>query len=195
MLPGLIGVIQATEAIKLITGAGEPLEGRLLLVDALRMRFRTIEVARDPDCPACGTREITTLMDYDVFCGVAPAVHDSACGSGSARDDDADVGEITPQRLDARLRAGDAITVLDVREPHEWAIARLPTARLIPLSALPQAVHSLDRRAETVVYCHHGSRSAAAMTWLQDQGFPAVRNLVGGIDRWSLEVDATLRRY
>ena len=195
VLPGMIGVIQATETIKLITGAGEPLVGRLLLVDALRMRFRTIEVARDPDCPACGTREITTLMDYDVFCGATPAAFDTVYGSAIATDDAADVDEITPRRLDARLRAGDAITVLDVREPHEWAIARLPTARLIPLSALPQAVHSLDRRAETVVYCHHGARSAAAMTWLQDQGFPAVRNLVGGIDRWSLEVDATLRRY
>ena len=193
VLPGMIGVIQATETIKLITGAGESLVGRLLLVDALRMRFRTIELARDPQCPACGTREITALLDYDVFCGVASPV--SPAASESETDDDADVDEITPRRLDTRLRGGSAITVLDVREPYEWAIARLPEARLIPLSSLPQAVHSLDRTAEIVVYCHHGSRSAAAVAWLQDQGFQTVRNLVGGIERWSLEVDPSLRRY
>ena len=159
------------------------------------MRFRTIEVVRDPACPACGTREITALIDYDAFCGVASSERTAPHASAVDAGDDADMDEITPRHLDARLRAGAAITVLDVREPHEWAIARLPTARLIPLSALPHAVHSLDRRAEIVVYCHHGARSAAAMAWLQDQGFPSVRNLVGGIDRWSLEVDVALRRY
>jgi adenylyltransferase/sulfurtransferase len=186
VLPGMIGVIQATETIKLITGAGDSLVGRLLLVDALRMRFRTIEVARDPECRACGTREIAELIDYDAFCGVEPA---------DDEDDDAEADEITPRRLDARLRSGAAITVLDVREPHEWAIARITDARLIPLSSLPRAVHSLDKRAEIVVYCHHGARSAAAQAWLQDQGFGTVLNLAGGIDRWSLEVDPTMRRY
>ncbi len=192
-LPGILGAMQATETIKLITGVGEPLVGRLLLVDALRMRFRTIALDRNPMCPSCGTREITELMDYDALCGVSP--YESLNGHEHAVEDDVADGEITPQRLHARIRAGDAITVLDVRETYEWAIARLPDARLIPLGSLPRAVNSLDRAAEIVAYCHHGTRSAAAVAWLQDQGFANVSNLVGGIDRWSLEVDNTVRRY
>ncbi|MEP6619226.1 MAG: molybdopterin-synthase adenylyltransferase MoeB [bacterium] len=194
VLPGLVGVIQATEAIKLITGAGEPLVGRLLLVDALRMRFRTIELARDPECRACGTREITALIDYDAFCGL----HSTEPASDNATHSDPtdeEVDEITPERLSARLRNGPAIAVLDVREPYEWAIARLPEARLIPLGSLPNAVNTLDRDAEIVVYCHHGMRSAAAAEWLRDNGFGRVLNLVGGIDRWSLDVDPSVRRY
>jgi sulfur-carrier protein adenylyltransferase/sulfurtransferase len=191
-LPGMLGAIQATETIKLITGVGESLVGRLLLVDALRMRFRTIELARNPACQACGTHEITELIDYDAFCGIAVA---DTLKASLADDDDAGEDEITPRSLSARLRAGDAITVLDVRETYEWAIARLPDARLIPLGSLPRAVHSLDKSAEIVVYCHHGMRSAAAAAWLQDHGFAQVSNLIGGIDRWSLEVDNTVRRY
>jgi adenylyltransferase/sulfurtransferase len=190
VLPGLMGVIQATETIKLITGVGETLAGRLLLVDALRMGFRTIEIARDPACPACGTHEITGLIDYDAFCGVT---------SNTVATDDADEGaeddEVTPTTLRALLTKGVPLSVIDVREPYEWAIARLAEARLIPLNSLPQVVQTLDRDAEIVVYCHHGMRSAAAVAWLRDQGFPRVRNLVGGIDRWSLEIDPTLRRY
>ena len=195
VLPGMIGVIQATETIKLITGAGESLVGRLLLVDALRMRFRTIELARDPECRACGTREITALIDYDAYCGIEPPSSASVVESEAELSGDGNAYEITPRRLAARLRGGAAITVLDVREPYEWAIARLPGARLIPLSSLPHAVHSLDRSAEIVMYCHHGARSAAAVAWLQDQGFGTVLNLVGGIERWSVEVDPSLRRY
>jgi sulfur-carrier protein adenylyltransferase/sulfurtransferase len=189
VLPGLIGVVQATETIKLITGAGETLRGRLLLVDGLRMRFRTIDVARDPECCACGTREITTLIDYEVFCGVDPATGVDA-QSPDARDD-----EITPQALAARLTAGTPPELLDVREPYEWSIARLPDARLVPLDALTDAVQTLDRGAELVVYCHHGMRSAAAVAWLRERGFLRARNLVGGIDRWSREVDPSTRRY
>jgi molybdopterin/thiamine biosynthesis adenylyltransferase/rhodanese-related sulfurtransferase len=192
-LPGLLGSIQATETIKLITGVGDSLVGRLLLVDALRMRFRTIELVRDPACPACGTREITELIDYDAFCGAPAELHSSTSHDGI--DEDANQDEITPQRLRARLRAGEAIMLLDVRETYEWAIARLPDARLVPLGSLPSAVNSLDRTSEIVVYCHHGTRSAAATAWLQDQGFAKVLNLVGGIDRWSVEVDNTVRRY
>jgi molybdopterin/thiamine biosynthesis adenylyltransferase/rhodanese-related sulfurtransferase len=192
-LPGLLGSIQATETIKLITGVGESLVGRLLLVDALRMRFRTIELVRDPACPACGTRELTALIDYDAFCGVSADTHPEP--GDTSFESDAGPDEITPQRLHARLRAGEAITLLDVRETYEWAIARLPDARLIPLGSLPRAANTLDRAAETVVYCHHGMRSAAAVAWLQDQGFARVLNLVGGIDRWSVEVDTTVRRY
>lgn len=195
VLPGLVGTIQATETIKLITGAGEALVGRLLLVDALRMRFRTIELARDPECRACGTREITSLIDYDAFCGLASSGGLPASHIHANEEDDDETDEITPRRLDAKLRDGVPLSVIDVREPYEWSIARLPDARLVPLNSLPQAVNSLDRDAAIVVYCHHGMRSAAAADWLRDQGFGNVLNLVGGIDRWSLEVDPSMRRY
>ena len=189
VVPGLVGVVQAAEAIKLITGIGEPLVGRLLLVDGLRMRFRTIDVARDPECLACGTREITTLIDYDAFCGVSPG--SSATGWTSDTLDD----EITPEALATRLAEGATPALLDVREPYEWAIARLPEARLVPLDTLPDVVHTLDPDQEVIVYCHHGMRSAAAVAWLREQGFEKARNLTGGIDRWSREVDPSTRRY
>ena len=189
VLPGLIGVVQAAETIKLITGAGETLSGRLLLVDGLRMRFRTIDVARDPECRACGTREITTLIDYEAFCGVASDAGEHV--QPQADDED----EITPRTLAERMNAGTSPALLDVREPYEWTIARLPDARLVPLDALPQAVTTLDPHAELVVYCHHGIRSAAAVTWLRERGFQRARNLTGGIDRWSREVDPSTRRY
>ena len=189
VVPGLVGVVQAAEAIKLITGIGEPLVGRLLLVDGLRMRFRTIDVARDPECLACGTREITTLIDYDAFCGVSPG--SSATGWTSDTLDD----EITPEALATRLAEGATPALLDVREPYEWAIARLPEARLVPLDTLPDVVHTLDPDQEVIVYCHHGMRSAAAVAWLREQGFEKARNLTGGIDRWSREVNPSTRRY
>jgi len=186
VLPGLIGVVQATETIKLITGVGETLRGRLLLVDGLRMRFRSMDVARDPECRACGTREITTLIDYEVFCGIGHA-HDQ---SPDEHDD-----EITPRALAERMTAGPPPQLLDVREPYEWSIARLSDARLVPLDTLPDVVQKLDRYAELVVYCHHGVRSAAAVAWLRERGFLRTRNLSGGIDRWSREVDPSMRRY
>jgi adenylyltransferase/sulfurtransferase len=189
VLPGLVGVVQAAEAIKLITGIGEPLVGRLLLVDGLRMRFRTIDVARDPECRACGTREITTLIDYDAFCGMS---HRS---SATAWTPDIPDDEITPAALAERLAEGRTPALLDVREPYEWAIARLPEARLVPLDTLPHVAHTLDPDQEMIVYCHHGMRSAAAVAWLREQGFEKARNLTGGIDRWSREVDPSTRRY
>ena len=192
VLPGIVGAVQATETIKLVTKIGEPLIGRLLLVDALRMRFRTIEVARDPECPACGTREITTLMDYDAFCGVEAA---AALPVGASDEAWVAGADVSPAQVVARLASGARVSLLDVREPYEWGIARLPEARLVPLNSLPKALASLDRDADLVVYCHHGSRSAAAVAWLHDQGFSRVSNLAGGIDRWSLEVDPSLRRY
>ena len=189
VLPGLIGVVQAAETIKVITEIGEPLVGRLLLVDGLRMRFRTIDVARDPECRACGTREITSLIDYDAFCGVSPEP-EAGERAPEALDD-----EITPRALAERFAAGTVPALLDVREAHEWEIARLPQARLVPLHALPDVVHTLDPEEELVVYCHHGMRSAAAVAWLREQGFDRARNLTGGIDRWSREVDPSTRRY
>jgi adenylyltransferase/sulfurtransferase len=191
VLPGLVGVIQATETIKLITGTGEPLVGRLLLVDALRMRFRTIELARDPECRACGTREITSLIDYDAFCGV-PAAAPTARADARPSEDGA---EITVASLAERMRRRDAPALLDVREPYEWDIAHLTDARLMPLDSIAGAVDTLDPEAEIVVYCHHGMRSEAAVAWLRGRGFTRARNLVGGIDRWSVEVDPSLRRY
>jgi len=191
VLPGLVGTIQAAEAIKLLLGIGDALVGQLLVVDVLRMRFRTIAIERDPACPACGTREIATLGDYEALCGTsattAPAVV-------AGPDDDAG-DDIHPDALASRIRGGTAPALVDVREPYEWSIARLPDARLIPLNSLPQSVHSLDRTAELVVYCHHGTRSGAAADWLRGRGFTRVRNLVGGIDRWSLEIDPAVRRY
>ena len=189
VLPGLVGMVQATEAVKLACGIGETLAGRLLLVDALRMSFRTIGLRRDPACPACGTREIRELMDYDELCGVGRGVADA----GEAGDD-APL-EITPRELHARLERGDALELIDVREPYEYAIARVPGARLVPLGTLERALPSLDPAHEMVVLCHHGVRSAAAAECLRAAGFRRVLNLAGGIDRWSAEVDPAVARY
>jgi molybdopterin/thiamine biosynthesis adenylyltransferase/rhodanese-related sulfurtransferase len=182
VLPGIVGSLQAMEAIKLITGIGEPLVGRLLLIDALDMTFRTIEVRKDPACPACGTREITLLRDYDEYCGERPA----GVGAGAA--------EISPAELAARLSQGEPLTLIDVREPHEWEIARLEGAQLVPLGELPEAIDTLPRDREAIVYCHHGMRGSRAAAQLAAAGFRAT-NLAGGIDRWSLEVDAGIPRY
>jgi sulfur-carrier protein adenylyltransferase/sulfurtransferase len=187
VLPGLIGTIQATEAIKLVLGAGETLAGRLLLVDALRMSFRTIRLRRDPDCPACGTRELKALIDYDAFCGTGSSSQDVSHVQG--------VQEITPRRLAERLGRGDAIQLIDVREPYEWRIARIEGARLIPLGRLGAAVTELSRDHELVVYCHHGFRSRTASEFLVAQGFERVSNLSGGIDRWSADVDPSIATY
>jgi adenylyltransferase/sulfurtransferase len=186
VLPGLIGTIQATEAIKLILGIGEPLVGRLLLVDALGAQFRTVKVRKNPVCPACGTHEITELIDYDEFCGMKPE-------AGSRKPENT-MPEITPLELAERLRAGD-IDLIDVREPHEWDIAHIPGARLIPLGNLPAAVPSLDRTRDIVVQCRSGARSGRAVRLLQAAGFTRVRNLAGGILRWSDDVDPRIPKY
>ena len=196
VLPGLVGMIQATETVKLILGVGESLVGRLLLVDAMRMSFRTIQLRKDPQCPACGTREITQLMDYEAFCGIERA-DTSANGRESQDDEDwADgVREMSVTELAARLRSGDAFDLIDVREPYEHAIARIPQARLIPMRTLAASVGSLDPGREVVLLCHHGMRSAAAAEFLREQGFQRVWNLTGGIDAWSEDVDPGVRRY
>ena len=188
VVPGIVGSIQATEAIKLALGSSDTLSGRLLLIDVMRMRFRTIQIPRDPACPACGTHEITELIDYDAFCGVTAA----PAGAGALDDN---VREITPGDLAARLARGDDILLLDVREPSEWAVARIDGARLIPLATLQGAALSLDRSREIVVHCHHGTRSAAAVRYLRTEGFERIWNLAGGIARWSSEVDASVPQY
>jgi adenylyltransferase/sulfurtransferase len=184
VLPGIVGTIQATEALKLILEIGDTLVGRLLLIDAMGMRFHTVRVPRDPNCPACGTREIQELIDYDEYCGTPG-------GEMPARND---VPEITPTELAARLDAKEELDLIDVREPYEWQLGRLPTARLIPLGQLPSALSTLDSTREIVVYCRSGIRSADATKQLRAAGFRAV-NLAGGILRWSDDVDPTIPKY
>jgi adenylyltransferase/sulfurtransferase len=186
VLPGLIGTIQATEAIKLIIGIGEPLVGRLLLVDALAAQFRTVNVRKNPSCPACGTHEIKSLIDYEEFCGMRP--------EDRGPNTDGPIPEITPIELAERLRAGD-VDLIDVREPNEWDFARIPGARLIPLGDFPAAIGSLDPTRDIVVQCRSGMRSAKAVRQLQHAGFTRVRNLAGGILRWSDDVDPSVPKY
>lgn len=183
VLPGLVGTIQATETIKLILGVGTPLIGRLLLIDALTMQFRSIELRRDPECPACGTREIRELIDYEAFCGV------------STRDPGDAIRDISPRALAERIARGDDIQIVDVREKWEWDISRIPGAKLIPLGSIREAAGSLDRNRETVLYCKVGARSLYAAEELSELGFTNLTNLSGGILRWSEEVDPTVLRY
>ncbi|HWZ60673.1 MAG TPA: molybdopterin-synthase adenylyltransferase MoeB [Gemmatimonadaceae bacterium] len=180
VLPGLVGTIQATEAIKLILGIGDTLIGRLLLVDALGMQFRTMKIRRDPTCPACGTHEIQELIDYEEFCGVVT---------------EPTVQTITPREVAAKLAQGEDFDLIDVREPHEWAIGHIEGARLVPLSTFPGAIASLDPSREIVLQCKSGGRSAQAAQALINAGFRNVSNLVGGITRWSDEVDPSIPKY
>jgi adenylyltransferase/sulfurtransferase len=181
VLPGIVGSLQALEAIKLILGAGDTLVGRLLLVDALRVRFRELELRKDPDCVVCGpSPTVTTLMDYEAFCGIgAPATGP----------------EISAQELRAAQDAGRAPTLVDVREPQEWEIVHLPGAQLIPLRELPARLSELDPRGELVVFCHHGTRSLAAVEFLRAAGFGHARSLAGGIDGWAEEIEPEMVRY
>jgi adenylyltransferase/sulfurtransferase len=193
VLPGLIGTIQATEAIKLLIGIGEPLIGRLLVYDALRLRFQELTLRKDPDCPVCGTHPtIRELIDYEAFCGFKPA----AVGPdpSPARPGDVEFN-ISPADLKARMDRGDVPFLLDVREPQEYQIARLPGGVLVPPGDLVARQGELDPDVEIIVYCHHGVRSANATAYLRSAGFPLTRNLVGGIDAWSLEIDPTVPRY
>lgn len=186
VLPGLIGTIQATETLKLLLGIGEPLVGRLLLVDALATRFHTVKLRRDPTCPACGTRTIRELVDYEEFCGTRRAEAQELADA---------VPEIAPVELAERLRRGDDIDLIDVREPHEWEIARIPGAQLIPLATVAEAAATLDRSRDIVVHCKGGVRSAKAVRHLRAAGFTRVWNLAGGITRWSEDVDPSTPRY
>ena len=184
ILPGLLGTIQATETLKLLLGVGAPLVGRLLLVDALGMRFRELRLRKSPECAVCGEHPtVTRLVDYEDFCGVA------APAAGG------DAGAITPAELKRRLDAGEDLVLLDVREPRETRINALPGAVEIPLGQIPSQMHRLRRDSEIVAYCKTGARSARATELLREAGFGRVRNLEGGIDRWAREVDPSLPRY
>jgi sulfur-carrier protein adenylyltransferase/sulfurtransferase len=185
ILPGLLGVIQATEVIKLILGSGEPLIGRLLLVDALGMRFRELRLRKNPECPVCGVNPtIRQLIDYEQFCGIR----------GEEAPVTASVPEIGPEELKAKLDAGDDVFILDVREPHEFQICNLG-GHLVPLGDLPARMNQLDSSREIVVHCRSGVRSAKAVTLLQQAGFGKVKNLTGGILAWSDKVDPAVPKY
>jgi molybdopterin/thiamine biosynthesis adenylyltransferase/rhodanese-related sulfurtransferase len=186
VLPGIIGSIQAMETIKLILGTGEPLVGRLLLFDALAMRFRELKLKRNPECPVCGDhRTITKLIDYEEFCGIrgeeAPAMTDG-------------ISEITARELKMRQDRGDKLFILDVREPHEYQICNL-NGKLIPLGELPRRVNELDSSVEMVVHCRSGKRSADAIHFLQTAGFKKLWNLKGGVLAWADEVDPKMPKY
>jgi molybdopterin/thiamine biosynthesis adenylyltransferase/rhodanese-related sulfurtransferase/molybdopterin converting factor small subunit len=186
VLPGVIGVIQAIETVKLILGKGEPLIGRLLLFDALKMKFRELKLRKNPDCPVCGQHPtIRELIDYQEFCGVA---HSDQVQVGSEF-------EITPLELKAKLDRGEEVVIVDVREPEEYAIARIPGSTLIPLRSLPERIHELSSADDIVVHCKSGARSARAVDFMKQAGFRKVKNLVGGILRWSDEVDPTVPKY
>jgi adenylyltransferase/sulfurtransferase len=187
VLPGLLGVIQATEVIKLILGAGEPLIGRLLLVDALAMRFRELRVRRNPECPVCGANPtVKELIDYNQFCGIR--------GEESEASASTKIPEIQPEELKRRLDAHEDIFVLDVREPHEYQIVNIK-GHLIPLGDLPTRVHELDSSREIVVHCKSGMRSAKAVDFLRQSGFKRATNLTGGILAWADRIDPSLPKY
>jgi molybdopterin/thiamine biosynthesis adenylyltransferase/rhodanese-related sulfurtransferase/molybdopterin converting factor small subunit len=190
VLPGIIGVIQATETIKLVLGAGEPLIGRFLIYDALRMRFRELKLRKDADCPVCGTHPtVTKLIDYEQFCGVAP--HQVAAAAAPATSSDA----LTSSELKAELDRGEPIVIVDVREPQEFQINRLPGSTLIPLGDLPKRYVELDPNANIVTQCKSGMRSAKAQDFLRSKGFTRVRNLTGGVLGWIDQVDPTQPKY
>jgi molybdopterin/thiamine biosynthesis adenylyltransferase/rhodanese-related sulfurtransferase len=185
ILPGLIGLMQATEAVKLVLGSGEPLVGRLLLVDALGMRFRELAVRKSPDCPVCGPHPtVTALQDYQAFCGVR----------GEDAPAEVQVPEIQVEELKRRLDAGEDLLLVDVREPHEYQICNLGGV-LIPLSDLPRRVHELDSSREMVVHCRTGPRSARAVAFLRQAGFGKAKNLAGGVRAWAERIDPRMPRY
>lgn len=185
VLPGIIGTIQATEALKLIIGDADPLIGRLLLLDAWTMRFDEVALAKDPRCPACGPDPtIDHLIDYDQFCGLKPDQPPNP------------VRSVSPTQLKARLDAGEGVQLLDVREPQEWAIAKLPGAVAIPLGQLERRIGELDPTRDTVAICRTGIRSALAIRTLEQAGYPGLlANLDGGLSAWAAQIDVDMPRY
>ena len=189
VLPGIIGVIQATETIKLMLGIGEPLIGRFLIYDALRMRFRELKLRRDPECPVCGDHPtVTKLIDYEQFCGMRPE-------PPAQSTPDSTQWEITAVELKKRMDAGDKLFVLDVREPNEYQINRIAGSTLIPLGELPRRYQEIDPDQEIVALCKMGGRSAKATDFLRSVGFTRVKNLRGGILDWVDKVDPTQPKY
>jgi sulfur-carrier protein adenylyltransferase/sulfurtransferase len=188
ILPGLVGVMQATEVIKLILGIGEPLIGRLLLIDALAMRFRELKLRKNPDCPVCGTHPtVTELIDYQQFCGIAPPTPQEATLKNG-------IPQITVKELKARIDAGEDVQLIDVREPWEAQIAQIG-GKLIPQNDVPNRLAEIDRNREAVIHCKSGGRSQRIAEFLQQQGYPRVANVAGGILAWSDEIDPKVAKY
>jgi adenylyltransferase/sulfurtransferase len=188
ILPGTIGLIQATETVKLILGIGEPLVGRLLLYDALGMRFRELKLRKNPECPICGDhRTITRLIDYHQFCGVPQ--------QPPKQETKVTEGEIEVTEVRAKLDRGDNFVLIDVREPHEYKICNIPGAKLIPLGEIGKRLGELDPQADIVIHCKSGMRSARACGILKAAGFKQVRNMKGGILAWSERVDPSVPKY
>lgn len=188
VLPGVIGVMQAIEAVKLILGIGEPLIGRLIHFDALKMKFREFKLRRDPKCPVCSAQPtITELIDYEQFCGLPQAAAEDAAQAA--------VPTVEVRELKRILDAGEKVVLLDVREPYEWDIARIPGARLLPLGELPSRLSELDSADEFILQCKSGKRSAKALGILREAGFTKVRNLTGGIEAWAEQIDPSVAKY
>jgi adenylyltransferase/sulfurtransferase len=185
VLPGIIGTLQAAEAIKIVTRIGEPISGRLLLFDALGMNFRTVTLRRDPTCPGCGSNRSATLVDYERLCGIEPTQTRSS----------GEIQSIEPAELARILESGAKIDLVDVREEYEWNIARIPGARLVPLRTLEDEIETFDRERPTVVYCRSGARSMHAARQLASAGVGNVSNLTGGIVRWRRDVDPDLPEF
>ncbi|HVT49282.1 MAG TPA: molybdopterin-synthase adenylyltransferase MoeB [Vicinamibacterales bacterium] len=189
VLPGVVGTIQATEAIKLILGAGDPLIGRLLLFDALQMKFRTLKLQKDRECPVCGEHPtVTKLIDYEQFCGITPATRAADKGDVDA------AFETNVEDLKAHLDKGD-VWLLDVREPREFEIARIPGSTLIPLGELPKRLSEVPTDQDVIVHCKSGVRSAKAVNLLRENGYTRVKNLKGGILDWIAKIDPSLSSY
>jgi len=187
VLPGIMGCIQAMETIKLILGRGDSLVGRLLLFDALAMKFRELKLRKNPDCPICGTnRTITRLIDYEQFCGIRGEEH-TPVQTG--------IPEITPLELKKKIEAHEPFVLIDVREPHEYQICRIPGSKLIPLGEVAKRMNELDSAQEIVVHCKSGMRSAKAVDLLMKSGFGKIHNLKGGILAWSDQVDPSVAKY
>jgi sulfur-carrier protein adenylyltransferase/sulfurtransferase len=190
VLPGVIGVIQATESIKLLSGIGQPLIGRFLIYDALNMKFRELKLRKDPECPVCGTNPtVTKLIDYDQFCGIVQPAQDHSAGATVS------ATEITPVELKKKLDAGETPFILDVREPNEYQINKIPGSTLIPLGELPRRYQELPKDRQIVAHCKMGGRSAKAQDFLKTVGFTDVLNLKGGILKWIDDVDPSQPKY
>jgi sulfur-carrier protein adenylyltransferase/sulfurtransferase len=192
ILPGLVGVIQATEVIKLILGKGDALIGRLLLIDALNMRFRELKLRKNPECPVCGPNPtVTKLIDYEQFCGIVPASNPGAAQETNVKNG---IPQITVKELKARLDAGEDVQLIDVREPYEAQIAQIG-GKLIPKGDVPNRLAEIDRSREVVVHCKSGGRSQQIAEFLKQAGYERVVNVAGGITAWSNEIDPTIPKY
>jgi adenylyltransferase/sulfurtransferase len=187
VLPGIMGCIQAMETIKLILGRGDSLVGRLLLFDALAMKFRELKLRKNPDCPICGTnRTITKLIDYEQFCGIRGEEHEPVFNG---------IPEITPAEVKKKMDAHEPFVLIDVREPHEYQICSIPGSKLIPLGEVAKRMSELDSADEIVVHCKSGMRSAKAVDFLLKSGFKKIQNMKGGILAWSDQVDPSVPKY